>query len=985
MGSGFIFTHLFIFILCALQVYYISLKYLEFSVVRSVSYEMNPIITRIPAITVCSVDFVREEENRFGKIIRPSLAESLLHQYKGSIPFCINKTAIECLKECRKKFNLDSLSEITFRCVFYYRGLLPHELISSVTLANGLLPQEQMFYDTFFWFGRFCYTLNNKISSINRSSSAYIWITELLFEETNNFYFATGPWKMAKNLARTVEVEFYPSSPTEKFESTFVIGTKRDLEFLKRPSMVLVYKRIEENKLPSPYTTNCFNFSQVGLTSQNDCINKCILNYFLYVGVPVRNFFDSRKEIFFNFRSENDLHKCVKAVKNGVKKDEKYRIYMALTGQQLFSSSHVSDSNFTAQCLAMIQYMKCKNVLCTKPDCKNELFPLSIDSVVSDNRSQVTLMMPSEHDILINSDPSFFLTDFFIYVASTIAFWYGLDAYSCSKDIIESIGTFLANTSYKNMKEKSSLREQEEMQQLNKEKLLLQLNELVSWMEARMNLFAKMTGINLSRMHRKQERKQRQSKLGRRTMIRVSTLIYCFLSALGMTGQLYQISFQYLTFDVNTEVSAELEDEIILPVVSLCFLTEEMSLYRQHKLKIGSTNGSTPNELMTNSFDTFSSLVQSHEFAMQYKVDPEERIFIPKHKTFKFLRQGQICYSIDLNLTGSHFDIQRHLLMKLTSDTTRDSERVISGRFLTMAIPPDVNDFSKVKIIFSQQVYPKGYDVSSLGVERFVDKPAIAQNSPKDPFQIFYKPFQSKNHRPFITSANSSEKIVMSFEYTKLHRQLMPWPYVTDCLDRTSQPLKDRGECYEHCLNESVVNEFSSFPIQVTLTRGTFSVIDHSRKATYQRLRYKCKDKCQKDDCNSVSFVPKEMYHQPFIIDLDCSHSNSTILTQFNFYISDNPNILVHCSAKIIFIDFITFVLGCPCFWFGVAPLPLLVQLINCLTQHFSRKIKTCPGPAVEQFERRLASIDFQFDSIFFSILEQRSVSSANFRRCQSC
>ena len=58
---------------------------------------------------------------------------------------------------------------------------------------------------------------------------------------------------------------------------------------------------------------------------------------------------------------------------------------------------------------------------------------MSVYSVVSDGKAQISLSPPLEQDIIINSDPSFAFTDYLIYLTSAVAFQYELDVLSSSR------------------------------------------------------------------------------------------------------------------------------------------------------------------------------------------------------------------------------------------------------------------------------------------------------------------------------------------------------------------------------------------------------------------------------------------------------------------------------------------------------------------------------------------------------------------------
>ena len=179
-------AHLFIFLMCSCQICYISLKYYTYLVTTSASYETNEIITKIPSITMCSGDFLRSplgyEIRNEVKVYGPNKMEpEIFIRYNNSLPLCINKDWSNCADECAKKMKIESAG-LDFMCTFNYRGFLPHELITNVTLDTRLKLKGQLSLDVFFWSGKFCYTINNNIQALNRSLVNNIWDLQLILD-----------------------------------------------------------------------------------------------------------------------------------------------------------------------------------------------------------------------------------------------------------------------------------------------------------------------------------------------------------------------------------------------------------------------------------------------------------------------------------------------------------------------------------------------------------------------------------------------------------------------------------------------------------------------------------------------------------------------------------------------------------------------------------------------------------------------------------
>ena len=184
--------YLFISSLCAWQVFYISLEYFRYAVFTSVAYEMKEKVTGVPAITICSREFLRSKFFLNKKPMRTAIEAELFAHYNSSLPLCVNNTKPQCEEECEEKFGF---LRHDFKCTFYSRGFLLHELIANITLSSGMSLKDHLYYDLFFWANSFCYTINNRIPALDRASASYIWkfnlILEYLLMTQNQLYFVS--------------------------------------------------------------------------------------------------------------------------------------------------------------------------------------------------------------------------------------------------------------------------------------------------------------------------------------------------------------------------------------------------------------------------------------------------------------------------------------------------------------------------------------------------------------------------------------------------------------------------------------------------------------------------------------------------------------------------------------------------------------------------------------------------------------------------
>ena len=270
-------------------------------------------------------------------------------------------------------------------------------------------------------------------------------------------------------------------------------------------------------------------------------------------------------------------------------------------------------------------------------------------------------------------------------MTSAIAFWFGLSVVSSNKALLAWVQVYFSVALSSELNRVHCARGQEAKRCSGRgDYLLHELEKMISSMEQRVNSHTRRVGLEVLICQSKKRAGNKSIKIKR-----LSVTVYFLLSLCGMAFQLYHISRQYFKFDVKTQVWAELEERIVTPIVSLCFLTEEVTPFGRGQGKTGPTNGSTPNQLMTTTFDNliYSNVTSSNSksFLVYSRLPAKSEI-----KNDKFLRQGRVCYLMDMNSTGVYLNPSRNAFTKARSEKG-DLPGVL---FEISAISPDVSEFT---------------------------------------------------------------------------------------------------------------------------------------------------------------------------------------------------------------------------------------------------------------------------------------------------
>lgn len=156
----------------------------------------------------------------------------------------------------------------------------------------------------------------------------------------------------------------------------------------------LNYQKQELNLLPPPYTTKCFDYSKLGIHSQDDCIAKSLR-------LQARNTNESLQSFVPVMRNEN----------------------VGISPEQFGTSNWNSTK-------------------CTRSPCRLEQFYVSDSSVMGKfkNDALVTLMFPENGELIVNYKPKVTLWEFLTLFGSVFSLWLGCSGLGFVKLFANAVG-----------------------------------------------------------------------------------------------------------------------------------------------------------------------------------------------------------------------------------------------------------------------------------------------------------------------------------------------------------------------------------------------------------------------------------------------------------------------------------------------------------------------------------------------------------------
>lgn len=189
-------------------------------------------------------------------------------------------------------------------------------------------------------------------------------------------------------------------------------------------NLMVGYKSLKSKLLPSPYTSNCFDYKQIAFNSRDDCYSKCVF--------------------------EKTIEKIYK-LPFAVILDDNYnkRIVSYIDIQEKKVSQIVQSIH--DQCS-----LKCRKRDCYKESLTTLVMPLSTDS----ETFVIATAVPSDPEVDVRTSPKMSLIEFIIFFLSSISTWTSLSIMSLNPAELfskESLTRIINNFTFQNNQEISSI------------------------------------------------------------------------------------------------------------------------------------------------------------------------------------------------------------------------------------------------------------------------------------------------------------------------------------------------------------------------------------------------------------------------------------------------------------------------------------------------------------------------------------------------
>lgn len=169
----------------------------------------------------------------------------------------------------------------------------------------------------------------------------------------------------------------------------------------------------------------------------------------------------------------------------------------------------------------------------------------------------------------------------------------------------------------------------------------------------------------------------------------------------------------------------------------------------------------------------------------------------------------------------------------------------------------------------------------------------------------------------YVTQDSGYESNVI-LSYQRYVSILLPYPYITACLNYKTIGYESHAHCYETCIVSVLVNLTGTLPVSTVklfpYNLTTHSMTNEAVKQLSERKVVNCLLKCSSHDCYKVDYVPK----------IHASSPQRNL--SFNMLAPNEPDIITVMKPMLYFIDFLTYTLSCLSFWLGFSPFLFLIR-----------------------------------------------------------
>ena len=400
----------------------------------------------------------------------------------------------------------------------------------------------------------------------------------------------------------------------------------------------------------------------------------------------------------------------------------------------------------------------------------------------------------------------------------------------------------------------------------------------------------------------------------------------------------YQISDEYLKYDVATDVQLVFPEILEKPTVTLCF-----SLFRAIKW----------DSLQPNEWNKFSLPKHLELILRNRTVNPAEyeeaiskqflQLVVSLHLNYFFNAKQIIEMTLSLENT----------LMSLITITVEtipgQEEKKQKTLYPYFWAPKFASTTDKIKSTTFLMDQDKCFSLEFVPTERYINFKKIHRSRhdglidlmlfKNNPVLKEVKVFISDNNHELTHGSFSSETISLNSEIPKSTRlsydtyesRLLKYPFKTNCIEYPNDMTSDK--CHHRCLKQAALQKYNIIPLTCNAYENeTFKRIAKEfhpkfrkpsshwlERSIMDQMEIICDKKCEKRECNSVIHVPR--------LESQAEADGQVNYTLIALHSSKTPVVRTVSQPAIHLVTYLTNLFSTFGFWMGVSVLGTIETL----------------------------------------------------------
>lgn len=398
------------------------------------------------------------------------------------------------------------------------------------------------------------------------------------------------------------------------------------------------------------------------------------------------------------------------------------------------------------------------------------------------------------------------------------------------------------------------------------------------------------------------------------SLLKVLSIIFYIICFGGFIFQVSDLFNLYFKYQMITELTVAIPDELSLPDLNFCVRYIDIFEYERFTSKTGVKITFNPHNVTTKRVQTAEITTISELFDYTPSVDDLfNDCVIKKPSSHQYVEKvGKDCYTL--------FSVTKYYV-----------QEYICYRFHLKPYANSTYYYNNLAYSLTHQgmIYAIGLKLTVFRpVNRF--KAIISENGPKffPTKSIAFAPDLLRNYNETTKLAQYS---YFKASYGYLFNNLLPPPYPTKCRHYASDTnFVNQPDCRMKCLTKLTLKSFNKVPFAYIISEKVnyrhLSLIDILNNSTeLDKDELECRDKCAFNDCIdylSFTYVSQE--------------ENGRDENDFRFQVSipREPFVSVLYLPKIEFSELLIYVLSCVGTWFGVSiisldPVKLIVRCVK--------------------------------------------------------